>query len=63
MLLLITRTLYGVCFTCRVLNELFPPSVFKQIGVRNLGVLYDYSIHVVYGPDEGFLGRWKATYQ
>jgi hypothetical protein len=32
MLLSITFTLYGVGFTCRVLNERLPPSVFRQNG-------------------------------
>jgi hypothetical protein len=39
MLLSITRTLYGVGFTCQSLNKFFPPSVFRQNGARCLGVL------------------------
>jgi hypothetical protein len=36
MLLSITRTLYGVGFVRRILNERFPPSIFRQNGARCL---------------------------
>jgi hypothetical protein len=62
-LLSITRTLYGVGFTCRVLNEHLPPSVFRQNGARCFVVLYGRSRRVAYGRDEGFLRRWKIDHQ
>jgi hypothetical protein len=59
----ITRTLYRVGFTRRVLNERFPLSVFRQYGARSFGVLHGRNRRVADGRDDGFPGWWKATHQ
>jgi hypothetical protein len=50
-------------FTCRVLNERLPPSVFGQNGARCFGVLYGCSRRFAYSRDKGFPERWKSAHQ
>ena len=58
---LVSRTLYDICFICRVFCKRLPPNCFGRDCARDFGVLYGGCRSITHICNESFPRRWETT--